>query len=155
MSATEPPYNSHESNWTAPFPRAPQAEHADEPPFNSDEDTDWCWTDAYLDTAERQRSNEPPFNSAIDRAAEIMGALPMTKVWGTDLDGDPEYLWRYPTNEERAEALAAADPPLLVTDEIQAVLDAAVRALPSEGAHGRPMELEIATLAYLASRGPA
>lgn len=86
--------------------------------------------------------------SAIDRAAEILDEMQRAIAVSDDLipegmtDGDVMAL-----------ALAAADPPLLVTDESQALIDAAVGY--HKAAPGLRNDLDLAVIAYLASRGEA
>lgn len=75
--------------------------------------------------------------SAVDRAAEIVG-----EMLGNGRPGATYLAF--------AEALAAADPPLLVTDEIHAVLDAVGAGY--EGHEFAARSLDEAWVAYLASR---
>jgi hypothetical protein len=75
---------------------------------------------------------------AEDRAAEVIAGQSFFEM----------------TPDSLAEALAAADPPLLITYEIQAVLDAAIVWVSGlSGNYVAAGELADAVNAYLASRG--
>ena len=80
--------------------------------------------------------------TAIDRAAEVLAAQDRRFALDPDL-GEP------PTPMQMAQALDDAD--LLVTDEIQAVLDATTHAWLMGGMDGRS-RLGRAVAAYLATR---